>query len=271
MLSSHSQRIFTGLAMLVALCAVMALGGWYVFGAALLVALLGLLEYYALFWPGRQGIGKKAIGLVLASCIFLAARSQNMELLAAVLLASFWTANMFFLFCYGTKDRNASFVNAAVLFTGLLYLPLSLQLFLFLSPAESALVLLATIASDTGAYYAGCLIGGPKIWPVVSPKKTWAGSFGGMSASVVVSLIIGLGFGNTPQTPWWIWICLGIILNIAAQFGDFFESALKRRLGVKDSGHLLPGHGGIMDRIDGLVLVLPVYFAARTLYPLFVN
>ncbi len=268
MLSPHSQRIFTGLALGGGLCAVLALGGWFIFGAALATALLGLVEYYGLFWPGSQGLGKKAIGLGLATLIFLAARSQNMGLLATALLVSFWTANMFFLFCYGTKDRSASYANAAVLFSGLLYLPLSLQIFMFLGPAEAALVLLATIASDTGAFYAGSIFAGPKIWPAVSPKKTWAGSFGGMAVCILVCLTVGVGFGTAP---WWSWIGLGAFLNIAAQFGDFFESALKRRLGVKDSGTLLPGHGGILDRVDGLVLVLPAYFAVRTLYPFFAS
>lgn len=257
MFSTHSQRILTGLALGGGVCTALALGGWFIFGAGLITAMLGLVEYYGLFWPGREGLGKKTIGILLAGLIFLAAKSHSMEFLAASLLVSFWAANMFFLFCYGTKDRNASFANTAVLFSGLLYLPLSLQLILFNSPVENTLVLLATITSDTAAYYAGSYVGGPKIWPAVSPKKTWAGSMGGMAACILVCLIIGLGFGTAP---WWVWPLLGIALNIAAQFGDFFESALKRRLGVKDSGTLLPGHGGILDRIDTWLVGGPVAY-----------
>ncbi len=108
-------------------------------------------------------------------------------------------------------------------------------------------------ACDSGAYFAGRAIGGPKLAPRISPNKTWAGFIGG-----VISAGLFAGLLN-------YWLSLPLVLAIAtpllaalAQMGDLFESHLKRLAGVKDSGNLLPGHGGIMDRLDGLVVVAPV-------------
>lgn len=103
-------------------------------------------------------------------------------------------------------------------------------------------------ASDIGGYFTGRWIGGPKLWPAVSPKKTWSGSIGSLltaiAAAASVLALLGL------LSPWPV--VLAGILSIVSQAGDLAESALKRRFGVKDASNLIPGHGGIMDRIDGL-------------------
>ena len=109
--------------------------------------------------------------------------------------------------------------------------------------------------------------GKKKIWPRISPKKSWAGSLGGMGACVLTTLVFGLALGN--GAPVWQWLVLGAGLNVAAQMGDFFESALKRSLDVKDSGSILPGHGGLLDRVDSLLLVIPTYGLVRMLHPFF--
>lgn len=123
----------------------------------------------------------------------------------------------------------------------------------------------AVIGTDVGAYTLGRLVGGPKIAPKVSPSKTWAGLLGGMAGAGLCVLLIGswheaylleneavLDF--RPDAAWAI--SIGSALAIIAQAGDFFESWMKRRAGVKDSGKLIPGHGGLFDRVDGLLAVL---------------
>jgi phosphatidate cytidylyltransferase len=105
-------------------------------------------------------------------------------------------------------------------------------------------------ATDIGAYFAGRRIGGPKLAPVLSPNKTWAGLIGGMLCAILVGLLLAR-FLNVPLRLA-VW---GGVLAIAAQCGDLYESAMKRRAGVKDSGRILPGHGGVMDRLDGVVPV----------------
>ena len=109
-------------------------------------------------------------------------------------------------------------------------------------------------ATDIAAYFTGRALGGPKLWPLVSPKKTWSGFFGGLVAGTLAGLLVAWG-GR--QLDWihpfslWSTIVLSAVASVASQLGDLGESALKRRCDVKDSSHLIPGHGGVMDRLDG--------------------
>jgi len=110
-------------------------------------------------------------------------------------------------------------------------------------------VLLVVWAADIGGYFAGRGIGGPKLWPRVSPKKTWAGAIGGFIGSLAVAgAFAAAGAGKSGHL-----LGLGAFLSVVSQLGDLFESAVKRRFGVKDSSHIIPGHGGLMDRLDGFV------------------
>jgi phosphatidate cytidylyltransferase len=115
-------------------------------------------------------------------------------------------------------------------------------------------LMLLVWATDIGAYAAGRTIGGPKLLPRVSPKKTWAGALGGLAASLAVAGgFAALGLGAAVPL-----VALGAILSVVSQLGDLFESAVKRRFGVKDSSHLIPGHGGLMDRLDGFIAAIVV-------------
>lgn len=105
-------------------------------------------------------------------------------------------------------------------------------------------------AADICAYFAGRLIGGPKLAPRISPKKTWAGLWGALAGGIGLGLAVGYAVGSTNLL---FLGALGGVLAIVEQLGDLFESALKRYYGVKDSGRLIPGHGGVLDRVDGLV------------------
>ena len=123
-------------------------------------------------------------------------------------------------------------------------------------------VLLVVWVTDSGGYFAGRGIGGPKLWPRVSPKKTWAGAIGGFAAGLIVAACFAaLDLGRTGPL-----LLLGGMLSIVSQLGDLFESAVKRRFGVKDAGHLIPGHGGLMDRVDGLMFAAVAMAAARLMF-----
>jgi phosphatidate cytidylyltransferase len=141
---------------------------------------------------------------------------------------------------------------------GLLYagLPALALLFLRDQPLGIGLTLwtLAVVwATDIGAYFAGRAIGGPKLAPAISPNKTWAGLVGGIVAAAIIGALLAIAFELPANLAY-----LGGLMAILAQMGDLYESWLKRRAGLKDSGSLLPGHGGVLDRLDGLVPVAAV-------------
>jgi phosphatidate cytidylyltransferase len=115
--------------------------------------------------------------------------------------------------------------------------------------AALVFVLVIVWVTDSGGYFAGRGIGGPKLWPRVSPKKTWAGAVGGLVASLAVAgVFAALDLGKAVPL-----LMISGVLSVVSQLGDLFESAVKRRFGVKDSSQIIPGHGGLLDRLDGFV------------------
>lgn len=112
-------------------------------------------------------------------------------------------------------------------------------------------------ANDTGAYLTGRSLGRTKLFPKVSPNKTWEGSIGGAVLAIIVAYSCGAQFTLLPQTAW---IVIALIIVVFGSLGDLVESMLKRSYGIKDSGKFLPGHGGVLDRFDGLLIASPVVF-----------
>lgn len=139
----------------------------------------------------------------------------------------------------------AGVIYASVLGIGLVVLRLAPEFGL------TALIFLLSVvwATDSGAFFAGRTIGGPKLAPKISPKKTWAGAIGGVAAAVAAG-VVAAWLTGIPVT--FGLICVAFGLSVFCQLGDLFESWIKRRFGAKDSGHTIPGHGGVMDRVDGL-------------------
>lgn len=124
-------------------------------------------------------------------------------------------------------------------------------------------VMVLVWASDIAAFFAGRTFGGPRLNPKESPNKTWSGAIG----AVVACMAVGVAFGALESGALWIWCLLGASISIVAQCGDMFESGLKRRFKVKDSSSLLPGHGGIIDRVDGLGAACLFAFLVFSLWP----
>ncbi len=120
--------------------------------------------------------------------------------------------------------------------------------------------MVVTWATDVFAYFAGRSIGGPKLAPRISPNKTWAGLIGGMIGAGILGAVLAAALSTDP-----ILLFLGAPMGLLAQLGDLYESAVKRRAGVKDSGSLLPGHGGVLDRLDGLLPVIVATLAVVAL------
>lgn len=120
--------------------------------------------------------------------------------------------------------------------------------------------------SDTFAYFVGSLLKGPKLCPKLSPKKTWSGAIGGTLGGALGSVLVFLIFGKTlgGNFTWLAFLVLGLFTAVATIIGDLFESAIKRKLGIKDMGKIMPGHGGVLDRIDGIT------FASVVIYIFFI-
>lgn len=237
------------------------LGVWLVAFAA---TVLGLREWMRMTLPERpyeRGFCL-VVGAGLAAAFYwLGERPMVFPTLAAGgLIATF----LFFLLRYGAIETVASrmcFAGTGYFYVGLItYLALLKRL-----PDGTGWVYVAlTIGwlSDTGAYFAGRFIG--PLWPrklyeTVSPKKTVIGAFGGMLASVGALVLAKLWY--LPRLDWVDCVALAVPANILGQCGDLAESLFKRSLGVKDSGALLPGHGGMLDRVDAVVFVMPYVYA----------
>ncbi|WP_448582017.1 phosphatidate cytidylyltransferase [Thermaurantiacus sp.] len=255
--SELGMRVISGLVLgAIALAALWA-GGWAF--AALVGGAAALMLWE---WGAMHNIGPadRVLGILLLLTLVIVTTlglprealfvlAGSLGLVAAATLAR-------------RTGRNASWLGAGLVYAGL---PAVALPWLRGQPDGLVLVLwLMTIvwATDILAYFAGRAIGGAKLAPAISPSKTWAGLIGGMvGAGAASALIASAAWGGAML----LHFALGAMLALVAQLGDLFESWLKRRAGVKDSGALIPGHGGVMDRVDGLVPVACVVAAAVAL------
>jgi phosphatidate cytidylyltransferase len=132
--------------------------------------------------------------------------------------------------------------------------------------AWTILLLAVTWAADIGAFAVGNIVGGPKLWPRFSPNKTWSGFVGALIVAMAVGASVTVAFGSHMRVSLGAAALMGLIGGLATMAGDLLESILKRRFGVKDSGDLIPGHGGLLDRVDGLMFAILAVAAARLVH-----
>ena len=249
------RRIITGLALAAALLLVLWLRGWPLLFVILLVAALGLWEFYSLFWGPTGRIPSRICAIALGwgmLCLTWLNRPQD----ALVCLgAGFVLAAMTFLFRWDVVEEENAFSASGIFMSGLAYVPLLLLPATYLSTVKLIFVLAAVAVSDTAAYFVGTRFGHHKLWPRVSPNKSSEGAVGSLVACVIFCAVYGEIYG---KVGWFSFALLGVAVNAFAQVGDLFESALKRSVHVKDSGSILPGHGGILDRADSFLFAMPM-------------
>lgn len=216
----------------------------------ILVILFGGLMAWE--WGRLIGGGKVAPASVVAILAVIAA-IFTLELASARMALVVLVAGALLAGGMARRGSRGFWLTLGVLYVGL---PCLAMLWLRDGPfgLQTVLWMFALVwATDTGAYFAGRAIGGPKLMPSVSPKKTWSGLVGGVLAAMAAGAISG---ALIPDSSPWLLAFASAVLAVVAQSGDLGESALKRRFGAKDSSGLIPGHGGVLDRVDGLVTVI---------------
>lgn len=165
------------------------------------------------------------------------------------------------------KESEQPFRDAAYTLVPMLYIALPLSLMSSLIPDVGAYVVLMIVVmvwiNDSGAYIGGSLFGKHKMWARHSPGKTWEGTAFGVLATLLLAVFVGPLV--QPAIAWYHWLALGFICSVVDTLGDLVESMLKRSVGVKDSGNIMPGHGGFLDRFDSLLIIMPFVFAYITL------
>jgi phosphatidate cytidylyltransferase len=266
------KRILTAV-VLIPLVLVLILWGplWLQMLAAWAIAELALYEYLSL--AESYGLRSPRM-LVMLCCTLLFAAAYW---LPAFLLPTFGILALVLLgICALHSPLNRILGDTAAGFFGLIYVAFPLVMAPLITTQENGAAQLLFLfvvvwAGDIVALYVGRSIGRHAMAPILSPKKTWEGAAGSLIGSVLAGLGVvacgshlyrhGISLLLFTQ-PWWYWVGLAILLNVAAQIGDLLESAIKRGANRKDSGSLLPGHGGILDRIDALLLALPVLWYA---------
>lgn len=231
-----------------------------------LLALLGLDEFYRMALPMRRGEGTIA-ALAGAGSVFSVFAPHPMAPLMALTL-------LVLLFClvalFRLQDIRQAAGDVALILMGLLYVPLLLSHLVLIRTLPHGvswlfLIMVIVMTGDSAAYYVGSAIGKTKLYPAVSPKKSIEGSLGGLAGSVVGALVSRLLF--FPELSVADCVATALLLGILGQLGDLFESLIKRSCGVKDSGVIFPGHGGILDRLDSILFAAPAaYYYALFLF-----
>lgn len=258
-MTAFASRIVVAVAALPAVLGLVWLGGWWLFGLLVVAALIALHEFYGMARPLRPLVaaGYPAVILLLAG-----ARVGGMQWMLAGFLAVFVLAFMMNAVAE-TRAPATVAVSATVLGAAWVGFGLGHLILLRDMPRHAQLVclvvLLAVFAADTVAYFVGRLIGRHKLAPVLSPGKTWEGFVAGSAAAIFVTFV-GLYQDRAHFMVVWQAVVLGVVIAFSGAIGDLFESALKRDMQVKDTGRLLAGHGGVLDRIDSLLFALPAAF-----------
>jgi phosphatidate cytidylyltransferase len=261
-MTPHVKRWVTGVVAVPVLIGIIAFGGEAAFFLLIVLAsLVGVQEYNRMAF-GKEWCQEKAVTLVVALLILLTACFGNAALMLALLTFSVMAVLMLNLL--RIRKTGLETVHAARVILGLLYIPLLMAHFILIrKTADGVLwvffILVLAFAGDTAAFYIGRKFGKGKLLAAVSPGKTVEGTIGLVAGSIAGCLIFKtVAFAALPAAHA---VVLGLVGSIVGQLGDLCESALKREAGIKDSGTLLPGHGGILDRLDCLMFITPfVYY-----------
>ena len=277
--TSVGQRWLTAFVVIPIVLVFVWFGGWWAFAGSALVVVLGTNELHLMMvHSGYHPLYLVSLGLgilILLTAMFPRQQSLLLEIgFGAFLLISFPLL-------FARKNLDGALLDWSLTLTIAVYLGLPMSFFVLLRGSETSvwqgfsngwvylprgawwllMVFLGVWGFDSAAFFTGRYFGRHKLAPRISPGKTWEGVLGGFVLSIAAGLLLTV---KPLGVPWYLAVVLGILLGIAAVCGDLAESLIKRQTHVKDSGHLMPGHGGILDRVDSLLFaVIIVYFFAR--------
>lgn len=267
--SNLTQRIITGLIGAAAVIAGVVISEWTYFTVFFTICMFTLLEFYKL--AGLDGlVPQKTFGMITGLCLFSLSFfiekgliSDRYYFLLFPLISVVYMIKLY-------KTESKPFTNIAFTFLGILYVAMPFSLMNVAAYENGSYnyeiifgCLFILWASDTGAYFAGTLFGRRKLFERISPKKSWEGFGGGAIFAFFITYLLSLYFHSLTIVNWMI---IAVIIIIAGTFGDLVESLLKRSIEIKDSGDTLPGHGGFLDRFDGLLISAPFIIAYLELF-----
>lgn len=260
-----TQRLITAFlgAAIIIFCIVF--NEWTYYGVFFVICLFTLIEFYDL--SGLDGmVPQKTFGTICGMLIFsLSFFIEKEDISYRYYFLIFPIVSFVYMIKLYKKFERKPFTNIAYMILGLFYVAMPFAL-LNIAVYENGQYNFEVIfgclfilwASDTGAYFAGTLFGKRKLFERISPKKSWEGAVGGAILAVVFALIIANYFDSLEK---WKWLTISAIIIVGGIYGDLIESLLKRSIEIKDSGVSLPGHGGFLDRFDGLLISAPFIVA----------
>lgn len=256
-------RSITGAVFVAVILGSLWLGNWVSFLVMGLVGILGLHEFYTLKKNPLSGPTRWLSILVGASSFFVytGIALGMIDVFFIPHAALIPVLLIFIAEIYRNKEHPLE--NTSLSSIGWIYIMMPLFLLAFLASEDVLYAfspLIITWTNDTFAYLGGRLLGKKSLFPRISPKKTWEGTLVGISFAILAGLIISL----TSETSLIFWIITAFLVSLASILGDLFESLFKRSLQIKDSGNLLPGHGGILDRLDATFFAVPLFYLLLT-------
>lgn len=260
------QRLMTAIVFVAIMMAGIYWNVYTFLGLLGLIVALSLWEFSGIVLEEEATISRKVLSLVIGLFAFGGIAIASIDVAIPLYAYALFPAFLFLIFLFELFSvSKRPFQNIAFMLMGLVYIALPFSLLVDLTVVKAMYnpniilgLLLLVWASDTGAYLVGSMVGKTPLFPRISPNKTWEGTIGGWVLSLLVGVALFYIFGIFVL---WKWLVLAAICGVFGTLGDLVESMLKRSFGIKDSGSLLPGHGGILDRFDAFLFVLPFVYA----------
>ncbi len=267
------QRLLVAIIGLPLGLAAIILGGYFLFGFGVVLTLLGLHEYYGLVRPYRPNLLVGYVsGVAVVVCCFIYAKFPKLGFSGQEGILMGLALMMVMIFLWSLLGKigahlvgRIALTAFGVLWVGVGFSYIMLVRFMTHGLTLSILLVVCTVVSDTFAYFVGRAIGRHRLAPRVSPKKTVEGAIGGLVGAMLAALLVSV-YADWDMSKGYA-VILGLVVGLVGQWGDLFESAVKRDFQVKDSGKLLPGHGGILDRFDSFLFAgVATYWVSIALF-----